>query len=193
MFMPDIRLSILIPGITERRETTAKRLLRDLETQVEAKPVEVIYLCDNKKMTCGRKRDILLQIAQGEYLSYIDDDDTVAPTYVSRLLAAIDESGQADVICFRQECTHVETGYVEMCEYSLKFAYSKGQGWWKGKPAHTMCWKTETALKGSWPDAQFGEDMAWVEQVCAAARTEHRIDDILYFYRFDHRLTATRG
>lgn len=189
------KLSLLIAALPSR---VPCKVWEDVSRQAAGKPVEILYFADNKGMSVGRKRNILLSCAQGEYFAFIDDDDRVAPDYVDMLLAAIDQHPGVDVICFRQKCTHIGTKKVEWCQYSLKNVYSShetspNQWEWRGLPAHTMCWRTDLVQEVEFPEGNFGEDTGWVAKACERARTEAQLDWVGYFYDFDAAKSETRG
>ena len=187
-----MKLSILIAGLYERLESND--LLKEIYQQADGlgNDVEVLYLMDDGTMSVGRKRNILLSIARGDYFAFIDDDDMVAPDYLKWLLTAID-STKADVIVFRQDCIHADTGEVEHCEYGLGYEYTKTGDQWRGKPAHTMAWRTDVVQDVEFPDGSFGEDIGFVKLACEKAKTEYRIDKTLYTYRFNPLTSRTRG
>ena len=188
-----IKLSVLVCGVPERM--VDYDATHDLLEQSAGKPVEVLYLLDNYKMSVGRKRNILLSIAQGEWFTFVDDDDEVAVDYVATLLNAIELAGNAGVICFPQSCHHADTGEVEHCTYGLDYSYTKDGDRWTGKPAHTQCWRTEAVNMVEFPDGSFGEDVGWVGKACQKVTSEYRIPDCpeLYFYKFDPAKSRTRG
>ena len=200
-----IKLSVLVCGIPERlpRDRRFKDeptcVLNDLIDQSDDKPVEVLYLLDNLKMSVGRKRNILLSIAQGEYVAYCDDDDEVAPDYVATLLDAIGRNHGVDVIVFGQDCIRGDRGGVtESCQYGLAFEYANGVNadghmWWRGLPSHTMCWRTDLVQGIAFPDETFGEDVAWCRLASAEAKTEVRLNKTLYTYRYNPKTSRTRG
>ena len=198
--------SILITAIPERFNTVQPLLFNLLETQGVARnnEIELIYLLDNRRRTVGAKRNALLDMARGEYISQIDDDDAVAPTYVDTIYKAIARTRrsqpQADVICFPQRATLAPGGAVHQCTYSLKNKTREllptgtpNVFNWSGPPAHTMVWRSGIAKACQFPDKQFQEDTAWVDKCCALAVTEAQIGvEPLYFYRFDAARSATR-
>jgi hypothetical protein len=92
-----MKLSILICSVQKRLHKFAQ-LAEHLEKQAQNKPVEILWLGDNKSMTVGEKRNKLLSLAKGQYVCFVDDDDWVADDYIDELLKGT-ESG-ADVICF---------------------------------------------------------------------------------------------
>ena len=199
----NIKLSILVCGLYERMpydHRSDHSVIWSLERQSLDKPVELLTLYDNRKMSVGRKRSILLAAAQGEYFAYCDDDDEVAPDYVARLLEAIGKAKGSDVICFRQDAIRGDLGgRVEVCRYGLGLAYRSGVGpdggmWWEGKPAHTMVWRTDLVQDIPFPDGDFGEDMWWVTRACGRAKTEYWIPNWTgYTYHFNPEKSRTRG
>ena len=82
-----MKFSILICTI-ESRAKQLQNLLNLLKPQL-TKEVEVLTECDNKQMSVGRKRQILLERAKGDYVAFIDDDDIVSEDYVANILEAI--------------------------------------------------------------------------------------------------------
>lgn len=195
------KLSILIAALPDRLPC---KVWEKVSQQAAGKPVEILYFADNKGMSVGRKRNILLSCARGDYFAFIDDDDDVADDYVEMLLAAIEQHPGVDVVCFRQKCTYVN-GWngeprVEWCRYSLQqkdYSLEKGAlpgEWeWRGKPAHTMCWRTDAVQDVEFPEGNFGEDVGWVAKACERAQTEAQLDWIGYFYNFDEGKSGTRG
>ena len=196
--MSEILLSVLIPTIFGRHRQ-ASYLVGGLREQIgEKKSVEVLTLGDDRTMSVGRKRNILLSIAQGRYFAFVDDDDRVADDYIDRLLDAIGKT-DADVIVFDQLCTHIKEGITEFCRYGIGMDYTRtprakaGEFDWTGLPAHTMCWRTETVNMVEFPEGNFGEDTSWVRGVCMMGRTEYRIEGWTgYYYDFNSERTATR-
>ena len=99
---PDPDWSILVLSINARN-ALLERLLHVLRPQVYANQprVEMLVDVDNGEMRVGAKRQRLLEVAKGRYVSFVDDDDLVAPDFVERLLAAIQGNPDADAIGFK--------------------------------------------------------------------------------------------
>lgn len=192
-----MRWSILIASIASRYPKPAGTLIERLQWLASPYDIEILALVDNRAcMEVGEKRNRLLDMARGDYISFVDDDDTVSDVYCRRIMAEIPRG--ADVICFGQQCTHVHEHLIENCRYSLGYKYEvtpweNGIRQWRGLPAHTMVWRREIAVRGRFPDQNFREDVAWVQQVAKHAELEIQIPDTLYFYNFDSQRTATRG
>lgn len=186
-----IKLSILIPTLPSRLGTFLPRLLSILEPQVGTKPVEILCFYDNKKRTVGAKRNALLSLAQGEYISFVDDDDRVADTYIEDILGEIYKIPLPDCVVF--DCIHTLQGRDPfLCKYGKEFPYSHNEGLWTGLPAHTMCWK-RTAITVPFPEADHGEDMYWVKRNVPNIVLQSRIDKVLYYYDFNPDTSETQS
>src|SRR3990167_4215726 len=118
--------SIMISAIPERYHSAQPLLFSLLETQAVGRmpDVELVYLLDNKRRNVGAKRNALMSIATGEYVSFIDDDDQVAPDYVRRIYSAITKTRKAsppvDVICFGQRAHLQPHNVIHECSFSLE-------------------------------------------------------------------------
>jgi glycosyltransferase involved in cell wall biosynthesis len=195
--------TIAICGIPDRFHTVSPLLYSLLETQGVARhpDVELLYLLDSKRRTTGAKRNTLLNAARGDYISFIDDDDAVAGDYVARVLDALRQHPGVDVVCFPQRATLAPMGLIHECTYSLahktrelKPTAQPNVFTWTGPPAHTMVWRMGVVGASRFPEQQFGEDVAWVDEVCARAKREAQIEGPpAYFYQFDSERSATRG
>jgi len=185
-------LSVLISTVP-RRHLMAHALFERLQHQAEGRPVEILSLCDNKTRTIGAKRQALLDVSQGAWVSWVDDDDQVSIDYVSEIQRAIEDS-QADVITFPIRVTldgeqdghvlpamaHMPKNGEPLAEYKPPYTF---------RPPHELCaWRAEIARKGRFPDTNIGEDFGWARQVWPYVRTEHEIPRSLYWYRFQSKL-----
>ena len=81
-------LSILIPTLRSRADKLSK-LLNRLEFQRQTKPVQLLWIGDNKSITVGEKRNMLLAASKGEWVCFVDDDDEVSDRYLELILDTI--------------------------------------------------------------------------------------------------------
>jgi hypothetical protein len=185
-------LSILIPTVPRRLRSCYPDLLEKLLKQAEGHPVEILGLFDNKKRPVGKKRNDLMKLAQGQFLTFIDDDDDVSDDYVSLVVDALSRFPEADCLVFDSMCSvNAETPYK--CRYGIEYDYTHTAEWWTGKPAHTMVWKTSIARQGVFPEKNYSEDMEWVQQVWPLVKVQDRIHKVLYYYNFRSNISETRG
>lgn len=186
-----MKLSILIPSIPSRL-SMLKDLLQELDHQSKGLDVEILALSDNCKRQVGIKRNSLMQMAKGEYITHLDDDDFVAPDYIERILDCINNGAKPDVICFKSRC-YIDDEQPFIVSTSLAYeneeskyvdASAKLRNNIRRKPWHWCVWKAEIALKGSFPtDFYFGEDWHWLQQVIPLCTSETLIDRELHIYR----------
>jgi hypothetical protein len=204
--------SILIAAIPERFHSAQPLLYSLLEKQAVSRlpDVEFLYLMDNRRWPVGTKRNALLGMATGDYVSFIDDDDEVAADYVRRIYSMLQLGSKVDVLCFGQRATLQPHNVIHECSYSLQhfkrdprrqLAQIVGEDGkplpdrlaWSGPPAHTMVWRREIVKDLRFPEKTFGEDVSWVDQACERAKSEIQIPgEPLYFYKFNEATSATR-
>jgi len=194
--MPTIQpqLSILVPALWSRQAMLAT-LLPELERQAEGKSAEIVCVLDNRTRSIGFKRQSCLDIARGQYIAFVDDDDDVAPTYVDDILAAT--AARASVIVFNQ------ISYLENCkpitirfglEYqneSVQIPDPQPDGLvFHRRPWHVCAWRRDIAQRCIFPDASYGEDWWWAAQCNSLATRQARIDKVLHTYRHHSNVTA---
>ena len=186
-----MKLSILIPTVPSRFNFYLPRILNQLLVQINNNPdIELLVLFDNKRRTTGDKRSALLSISNGEYLTFIDDDDTIADTYVEDIMDSLKKNPDIDCVVFDCICTLVQLGGLQTyCKYGIEYDYweSSDRKNWTGKPAHTMVWKSSIAKSHVFDSINNGEDTSWVKRACLDIKTQARIDKVLYFYEADRR------
>jgi hypothetical protein len=179
-------LSILTPAIWDRE--SAKFLAAAISEQIVNSPVEHLVLFDNRARSIGAKRQALVDIARGEYVAFVDDDDDISPDYVDRLLKAA-QTG-ADVITFRQRAIY------NGLESEVNFGINNQDGPFTPggitlrAPWHVCAWKRERVKDCLFAESNYGEDLAWCMQARRRARTAHHIDAVLHTYRHDASTTA---
>jgi len=150
-----IDLSILVCSVHTRYDTFAPKIQKQLYDQYSALPepeqdrVEIVVLTDNKKMMLGHKRNVMVDIAQGNYIAFVDDDDRIADNYLAELLKAIETD--ADCIVFKAEVS-MNGEPPKICDYSKDHRrdYNHKDGYYR-IPNHICCVKRDVSLKSSFP------------------------------------------
>ena len=96
-------LTIAIPTV-ENRKLVFDELYNELKRQSEpyGDMIEIIYLCDDKKITIGHKRQLLNEMAKGKYVVQWDDDDWIHPNGIEMIMKGIESD--ADVISYNYSC-----------------------------------------------------------------------------------------
>jgi glycosyltransferase involved in cell wall biosynthesis len=63
--------------------------------------VQIIYLGDDQEMSVGEKRNLLMSMAKGEYMCFVDDDDRVTHNYVEAIMGDLLQHPNKDVYTFK--------------------------------------------------------------------------------------------
>lgn len=190
------KLSILIATITDRHASLAA-LQEKLLSQIGDRDVEVLWLGDNKQRSIGLKRDALLRIAQGDYVTWVDDDDSISDNYIDEILKAIKTN--PDVITFKQ------LAHVNGTPYEVEFKHGNENEALTWNPTHagdvvynnlkravwhTCIWKRELAVTSKFPDSSYGEDWEFCKPLQEKIKSSYYIDKILHYYYYDKDITA---
>lgn len=165
-------------------------LMIALGKQANKDAVEII--CEKSEtLSIGRKRNMLLQNASGDYIAFIDDDDEVSPNYVKLLMEGINKG----VDCCSLKGMYSVDGRMDgFFEHSLKYSewrtndvedFRKGIKY-ERYPNHLNCIKSDIAKQFKFPEKNHGEDFDWSKQLHESGllRTEHYIEQLIYFYKF---------
>jgi hypothetical protein len=180
------KLSILIPTVNGREEYL-KRLLKVLEPQ-KTSEVEILIEKDNKKLSIGEKRNILVSKASGDYIAFVDDDDLVSSTYISSILNAL----KTEPDCVGMHLLHYHDGVLrgltyhslEYTHWFERFEYVIELMHYYRNPNHLNPIKREIALKCPFPSISMGEDKSYSQQTLQYLKTEVKIVEPIYYYLF---------
>lgn len=189
----DILLTILVPTVPSRLVYFYPKIMAQLLSQTEKyNNIEVISFFDNKKRTIGKKRNEMLNLAQGKYVTFVDDDDRLTDDYIDEIMNALNNNNNVDCVVYNVICCVNDGNIKKLCKYGIEFQYGDINGGleWRGKPAHTMVWKSSIAKKHVYSNMQHGEDIEWVLRAYLDIKTQYRIDKVLYYYDANYATTS---
>jgi glycosyltransferase involved in cell wall biosynthesis len=181
-----MKLSILICTIPKRTAMFG-RLQADLWGQILPYAGQIQILVEaGVAETIGEKRNMLLERATGEYVCFIDDDDSISRDYVKLLMEAV-ESG-CDCASLKGEIT-IDGGAPEIFEHSLKYKEWKttnNEVKYERYQNHLNLIKSSIAKQFKYPEKNHGEDHDWSKQVYESGllKTEHYIPSVIYYYKY---------
>lgn len=171
---------LLITSIGHRSERL-ETLLGSLAPQITA-GVGVRVFRDNLEFGYGAKCSALVQSSEAEYVSFIDDDDTVPGNFVAHIQSALES--RPDYVGFR--VLWLQNGSPQRPVYhSIKY-----NGWIDEPEAlyrhvvHFNPIRRELALLGEWAGGN-GADRRWAAGVWATGRVQREVflDEALYVYQ----------
>jgi hypothetical protein len=181
-------LSILIPTLESRgrqfaalHEALASQIaLGRLETEVE-----VLSLCDRGERPTGGKRNALLDRAAGDFVVFVDDDDTVSDDYVVRVCDAIRRRSDVDCVGITGMITF-RGGHPRKFIHSLRYSdYSSAGGVYTRPPYHLNPMRRAIAAAYRFREVYYSEDIDWALRIREdrRLRSEEFVDAVLYHYR----------
>jgi len=186
-------LSVLIPATPKRYLSHLWPLWRKLEGQVNAlqnsSDVELLVFLDNRQRTIGEKRDALVQMSRGEFVTFVDDDDDVSDDYISTLVSIAKCCTDAtSVITFDQRV--IVNGVEATCQFSLAHPNERfAQPTFRRNAWHVCAWRGSLARRFRFPANNYGEDWGWAKHLVAEATGEVRVSRTLHTYRYDERVS----
>jgi hypothetical protein len=173
---------ILTTSIPHRHDLLLA-LLEELGSQLDGVPqVRVIVYRDNLEKSYGDKTRDLLHASEAEYVSCIDDDDWVAPDFIARVTAALEEL--PDYVGYPVYWTRDGVPQRQI-EHSLRHGrWSDEGGVLKRDISEKNPMRREIALLGNWYGG-YAAEVNWANEVRATGKcvTEAWIDEPMYYYR----------
>lgn len=189
-----IQWSILIPTLESRR-ASFEIVFQQLQAQIKAAnlqdQIEIVVYRDDREIPVGAKRNMLLDLARGEYVSSVDDDDLVSENYITKIYNNILQNPDCAPDCISLEgimtfCDGQPTKFIHAKKY---LEYSSSPNLLLRPPTHLDVIKTSIAKQFRFSDTKnWQEDQEWALKISAAGviKTEIHIDsEPLYFYKFD--------
>lgn len=178
-----MKLSILICTTIDRRYLF-NELYGEFIHQSRNKPVEILFLEDNKEISVGLKRQRLLEMAKGDYIAFFDSDDFPAPHYIDNILEAIESNPD----CVGIEIQMTTNGLrPQSCCHSLRYpvwADNVGGYDYVRNVTHFNPVKRELALQVGFSDLRFGEDKEYSDKLTPLCKTEVFIEVPIFHYRY---------
>lgn len=161
------------------RERLFARLYPQLKDRTDIELAVRIY---DKKLTMGENRQAMVDEAQGEYVSFIDDDDLVAPDYVEKIYPLLDG---VDYVGFRVQ-TYIDATPLPPTIHSLEH-----QSWWQDAKgayrdiSHLNPIRRELALQAKHTGGM-EHDQRWAAELRAKGivKTQRYIERAMYFYYY---------
>jgi glycosyltransferase involved in cell wall biosynthesis len=187
-----ILLSILIPTIPERNEKFTA-LYNEIMRQKTAfdtfhssvGELEIVVNAGVKfldgGLSIGKKREALVKEANGEYLCFLDDDESISPNYVETLMRLCKQG--ADVCTFRA-IVKMET-FWSVLDMRLVYNFNDQLNpdyTVRRPPWHVCPMRSKYAKMFHFQDINAAEDFEWMKKVLLRCTTEAHTDKVIFQY-----------
>lgn len=142
--------------------------------------IEILICSDEAKMTIGQKRNLLVRQAVGKYISFIDDDDTVADDYVPTIRNELLKD--PDCVGFLKQ-RYIDDKLEHLSKHS--FEYSEID--WNTRPIevpinHLNPVRADLVRQVPFKNISFGEDTDYSYRLHPLLKSEGFINKVLYNY-----------
>lgn len=204
-----MKLSLLIPSLESRKDLLSHLVcglisqcgsIKAVESYLQNsccifklifKDCEIIVATDNKLLTTGHKRNMLVSLANGVYCTFVDDDDIVPEYYIEEILKA----AESNVDCFATNGIMTTDGNNETKWYISKdLPYTdsvdeRGNKVYLRYPNHISIIKSAIVKQVPFPDKSFGEDYEFATELHKRQliKTEYKIDKPMYHYKYNSK------
>lgn len=151
--------------------------------------VEILINKDDKQMSVGNKRQILLNDSEGEWIVYFDDDDKPYHGYIRKIIEAIRKNPNADCLGIQGDMT-TNGENPQTWIHSLKYRKwdSNKDGYnWVRPPIHFNPVKRIHAIKTGFKDLRFAEDHDYSMRLRPLLRVETFVQEKLFHYQYQNK------
>lgn len=185
--------SILIPTIPGRDKRLLSLVASIREKVARIAPHLRYEFCiefDNKEMSIGMKRQKLLELAKGKYLSFIDDDDDITDAYIEDIAECI--KGGYHTMRLRGQMSQYPFVHSTEMTMSTPMATQDEPPLFQRPPNHLNPMLADVAKLVPFKDAVHGEDLDWTLSLYRTKflETEYRSapDRVHYIYNLGNRV-----
>lgn len=184
-------LSFLIPTIIGR-EAKFQSLIDTISKQIHGLGyIDIKYCKDNKEMSIGAKRQVLLNQCEANYFVMVDDDDSLPEYYVSEILSALQFN--PDCVTYREAVMnggrHIET--ADHSNKYKKWGNKTGSFDYVRTPFYKDVIKTYIGKKIGFKNIRYGEDIDFANRLKSSGLivNEVHLNKIMYYYNAPNPLS----
>lgn len=142
-------------------------------------------------LSIGKKRQALVQQAEGKYLCFLDDDEAISPNYIETLMRLC---YQGQDVCTFQALVKMQTFWalidMQLC-YKVNDQINPDYTV-RRPPWHVCPVKSVYAKMFEFPDLNNAEDFVWMEKVLSCCSTESHTDKIIFQYNHKEESQADK-
>ena len=187
-----MKLSLLICTVEERKEQF-EALKAKLSKMIEGYGgIEIISDCSPRYdepggLTVGEKRQLLIDLADGKYICFVDDDDDVTDNFIKELHPLL--SQDVDVINAKV-CAYIN-GNKHIIDQSIYYENEQlHEGETKRYPSVMSVWSRALTKKVRFKPMNCGEDFDWTKQMNPQSEIKVYTTWQIYNYSDEHTIVS---
>lgn len=158
-------------------------MLEQLVAHIRSQGGEVEVIVDGEMgYNIGKKRNLLLGRAKGEYIVFVDDDDVVSDNYVEKILQATETgpdcigiSGVIKINGGDERQWHISKDYG---------CWHENLGVYYRTPNHISPVRRELAFEVGFKERSHGEDLDYSIRLLPMLKTEVKVPGNIYLYDY---------
>lgn len=172
-------ITICIPTVIGR-EAEYNRLVSCIKSQDEN--VIILTEKDNKEISIGAKRQILLDKVQTAYFVMIDDDDMIPDYYLEEVYKALEE--QPDCVCYLEQAI-MDGKEFKVCHSNRFNDWGSGGGYnFIRTPFYKDVLRTDIAKQIGFKDLRYGEDHDFARRLKKSGLIQKEVFINKYMYLY---------
>ena len=190
-------LSVGIVSIRERTEKLQRLIghMKQHTSQEVMEKVEVLINVDDGAKPVGEKRNEILYKARGKFICFVDDDDLVSDSYLTRIVELIDNNPDLDCIGFTGMFYNNDKPQMKFKHANMYRGNYKDSEGIQYRPAnHLNPIRTELAKQVGFPNKNFGEDADYSDKILKSGLIKKEViieNEVMYHYLFSKSESKT--
>ena len=177
---PDIEVICINDGTLDMSMDIARSMLNECSVDIQKQFVFI----DQKNKGLSGARNTGIEIAKGDYISFLDSDDKILPDYFVHILPMIDEN-KYDIIDFDLINSHNELfstrKFTKEDDSDINSIFRAGN-WF----CCCRVFKKDIIGKSRFVPSIYYEDLAFTPSIYLKAKNTIHLDFPVYWYRVNH-------
>lgn len=180
------KLTVMIPSTFDRRDITEK-LRVYLESISIGYSVFIDVFYDDKTLSIGKKRQLMVERADSEYVVGVDSDDWVSDDYISSIMTALESN--PDCVGFEIECSGLKGKTASASNQWSEWGEKRGRFYYVRTPYQKNPTRRDIVLEIGYKDKRYAEDSCYSKRLkdSGLIKTEVYIPRVLYYYRYKYQ------
>lgn len=173
---PEIQIICINDGTPDKSMDIAKSLISEYDSDIQRQ----FLLINQENKGLGGARNTGINVAEGEYIGFIDTDDKILPNYVNTLLEIINKDSY-DIIDFNIITSNGDVIHTRKGDFASLDSVFRSSTWY----SHARLCKRDLISNHIFFPNLYYEDLALTPFLYLDAKKTIHIEKSLYWYRLN--------